>query len=157
REAYRRLCAGRRPIREFGRAAAVPGIQRRGCRAASADGGTCRAETAEAGRAARPGDDLPEVPGEGTAATLRQRRSVAGGFARVPGRRANPGTAGENVGAGSEVGAPAPGRGGALHRGRSGSVRAPWVGDLVRREAAGTHEGPAKRSQPGRVSRTTVA
>ena len=55
---------------------------------------------------ARPGDDLPEVPGEGPAAALRQRGGPGRGPGALAGRRADRGAAGGGVGAGGEVGAP---------------------------------------------------
>ena len=49
--------------------------------------------------AARPGDDLSEVPAEGAGQALRHGRGSGGGPAALPGRRADPGAAGGPPGA----------------------------------------------------------
>ena len=47
---------------------------------------------------ARPGDDLPEVPGEGARAAVSLGGGAGRGPGAVPGRRADPGAAGDGVG-----------------------------------------------------------
>ena len=67
-----------------------------------------------ADRAAGPGDDLPEVPGEGAGEAVRLGRGAGGGPAAVPGGRADPGPAGRGVGAGLAVGRRKPALAGSL-------------------------------------------
>jgi len=76
------LCAGRHPLRVPHRPAAVQGGDPPGNPAPGDDRGTRRADAPPAEGAARSGDDLPEVPAQGAAQTLRQRRR--------PGRRPGP-------------------------------------------------------------------
>ena len=54
---------------------------------------------------ARPGDDLPEVPGEGAGQAVRLGGGAGRRPAAVPGGRADPGAAGDAIRAGGEVGA----------------------------------------------------
>ena len=56
-----------------------------------------------AGAAARPGDDLPEVPGEGTVAAVRPGRTPGRGPSPLPGWRADPGTPRRAMGTGLEM------------------------------------------------------
>ena len=113
RPGRRRLRAGRDPLRAAHRPAAVPGRDGAG----DASGRWSRDEpvppvAAEPEGAARPGDDLPEVPAEGPAAAVRRRRGAGRGPAAVPGRRADPGAAGRPAGAGLAVVPAEPGGGG---------------------------------------------
>ena len=55
--------------------------------------------------AARPGDDLPEVPAQGGEKTLRLGRSAGGRPAPLPERRADPGAAGRPAGEAGGAGA----------------------------------------------------
>src|SRR5262249_15645111 len=81
---------------------------------------------------ARPGDDLPEVSGEGAGAALRQRGSPGRRPGPLPGRRGNPGPAALDLAAGCPLGTAPPGGG------RRRRDRRPPPGDLRRRLAVGT-------------------
>ena len=63
------------------------------------------AGAAAARAAARPGDDLPEVPAEGAGPALRDGAALGRGPAAVPGRRADPGAAGRRRRSGPGAGA----------------------------------------------------
>ena len=75
-----RVRAGGDPVRDADRPAAVPGGDGGGDDPAGHRRRAGAALAAERPGAARPGDDLPEVPGQGAAAALRQR----GGAGRRP-------------------------------------------------------------------------
>src|SRR5262249_42701549 len=62
--------------------------------------------------AARPGDNHPQVPGQGAAPPLRYGRGARGGPATLPGRRADRGPTDAGLGTRSQVGAAAAGGGG---------------------------------------------
>ena len=85
----RRLRPGGDPLRDADRPAAVPG--RRCWRRCSRCGRrqSSRRRRSTAGRP-RPGDDLPEVPGEGPEAALRLGRGPGRRPGAVPARRADP-------------------------------------------------------------------
>ena len=89
----RRLRPGGDPLRAADRPAAVPGRLGAGDARAGAGPAAGAAVAAQPPGGPRPGDDLPEVPGEGPAAAVR----LGGGAGRrpgaVPGRRADPGAA----------------------------------------------------------------
>ena len=99
----RRLRAGGDPLRAADRPAAVPGRDGAGDARAGQDGRAGAAVAAGAGPAARPGDDLPEVPAEGAGPAVRIGRRrwprTCGGSRRasrsvarpVGGRRSGPG------------------------------------------------------------------
>ena len=82
----RRLCAGGDPLRAADRPPAVPGGDGAGDARAGQDGRAGAAVAAGAGPAARPRDDLPEVPAEGPGQALRIGHRAGGGPAAVPGR-----------------------------------------------------------------------
>src|SRR5262245_6180496 len=88
------------PVPTRGRA-----LQRRGA-AALARAGAAAPLAAEV--AARPGNYLPEMPGEGAAAPLRQRPRLGRGPGPVPPGRADLGAAGRSRGTNLEMGAPWP-------------------------------------------------
>ena len=109
----RRLRAGGDPVRAADRPAAVPGGDGAGHAPAGQDGRAGAAVAAAAGAAARPGDDLPEVPAEGPGQALRSRpprwpRTCGGSR---PASRSWPGRWGRWSGPGEVVPAePRPGR-----------------------------------------------
>src|SRR5215831_16635448 len=76
------------------RPAAVQGGHAGGDAAPGAVYGGGAAHAAVAQSAPRSGDDLPEVPGEGTTQALPLGRGTSGRLASLPGRRADPGAAG---------------------------------------------------------------
>ena len=94
----RRLRAGGDPVRAADRPAAVPGGDAAGHAAAGASSDEpVPPRQLQPGGAARPGDDLPEVPGEGPAPALRLGRgALADDLRPVPGRasRSRPGRCG---------------------------------------------------------------
>ena len=99
--------------------------------------------------AARSGDDLPEVPGEGAGPTVRQRRGPGGRPAPVPGGRADRGAAGDAAGARWPSG-----RGGSRRwppRTRSGCWRCCSAGSGVRPcGSGGPRNGHGMRRSPPR-------
>ena len=121
----RRLRPRRRPLR----AADRPGPVRRRQRGRDARRGpqppARAAAQAQRGRAARPGDDLPEVPGEGPAPPLPDGAGPGRRPAGLAGRPADRGAAGRAGGAGlavvqAEAGDCGPGSGGDPGGGRRG-------------------------------------
>ena len=107
--------------------------------------------------AARPGDDLPEVPGEGAGAALRLGRGPGRRPAAVPRRRADRGAAGPALGAGHQVGAAAAGDRDARRGGPPAPGVAPGPGDLVlRRDQPVADEAElASRGRPGSAQEQT--
>ena len=119
----RRLQPGRDPLRAADRPAAVPGRRRRWRRSLQVlEREPAPAAAARPGGRPRPGDDLPEVPGEGPGAALRARprRWPTTWSAGSPASRSRPGRSAPTERAG-EVG-PAPAGGG--RRWRRGLMRA---------------------------------
>ena len=89
----RRVRPGRGPLRAADRPCPVRRRQR-GRHADAGQGAAARAAPqAQRGGAARPGGDLPEVPGEGPAAALRQRPGPGRRPGPMPPRRADRGAA----------------------------------------------------------------
>ena len=132
-----RVCAGGDPVRVPDGPAAVQGGDGAGHDHA---GGERRAGAAVAVAnedAARPGDDLPEVPAQGGTQALRVSAGVGGRPAALPQRASRSGAAGGPGGAGGEVGEAqsvgdgAGGLGGAVGTGR---------GERYRREIPGCKE-----------------
>ena len=103
----RRLLAGGDPLSAAHRAAALPGGDGARDPRAGPVGRADRADPPAAEIAARPGDDLPEMPGEGAGAPLRLGRRAGRGPAAVRGRRDDPGTARRRATSGSGAGAAA--------------------------------------------------
>ena len=98
-----RLRAGHDPLRDAHRPAPVPvGLDARDPRA-GALAGAGPAPSAAAVGARRPADDLPEMPAEGSAATIRQRGGPGRGPRPLPVPPADPRTAGDLAGAGLEA------------------------------------------------------
>ena len=88
----RYLCSGSDPVRTADGPAAVPGGNGGGDVAAGDFPGPGAPVTVERAGAARPGDHLPEVPGEGAASALRQhRRGPRGRSSSIPAERTDRG------------------------------------------------------------------
>src|SRR5262249_39708056 len=68
--------------------------------------GPAPAGAPQAKGAPRPGDDLPEVPAEGSREALCHGRRIGRGPPALPGGRADPGAADARLGAHGQVGAP---------------------------------------------------
>ena len=95
----RRVCAGGDALCAGHRPAAVPGGHGDGHGAPGHQRRAGPAAAAQCVGAARPGDDLPEVPGEGAGAAVRHGGGAGGGPAAVPCGRADPGAADRRAGA----------------------------------------------------------
>ena len=78
RAGHGRVRPGGDPVRAAHGPAAVPRRDRDGDAPAGADRRASVSDTAEPAGAARPDDDLPEVPVQGAAPALRQRRRTGG-------------------------------------------------------------------------------
>ena len=94
---------GRDPLRDAHRPAAVPGHDAGGDRPAGHPRGAGPPFAPPAEGPARPGDDLPEVPGQGAAPALRQRRRPGRRPRPLPRRRADPGPPDARLGAWPEM------------------------------------------------------
>src|SRR5262249_15763447 len=145
----RRLRAGRHPLRPAHGSAAVQGRDAAG----DGDPGPRKRPGSTAGaqsaRGPRPGNDLPEVPGQGAGPAL----PLGGGAGRRPGalagRRADPGPAERGLGTGAEAGPAQAGAGGAglglavpglvtgalLYQGQRARVAEKELGEYRRTEA----------------------
>ena len=108
----RRVCAGGDALCPGHRPAAVPGGHGDGHRDPGHQRRAGPAAAAQCVDSARPGDDLPEVPGEGAGQAVRLGGGAGGGPAAVPGGRADRGAAGRRLGARGQVGPAAAGGGG---------------------------------------------
>ena len=84
------------------RSRATTPLETRRCRSSTTS--RCRPSRLQPAGRPRPGDDLPEVPGEGTAPALRQRRGAGRRPGSLPRRRADPGAGHAAVGAWAQVG-----------------------------------------------------
>ena len=128
------------PLRDAHRPAAVQGAEHGGDAGAGRLPGAGAAVAAPAAGAARPGDDLPEVPRQGAGAALRDGRRAGRRPGAVPGRRPDPRPADARLGAGRQVGAAAAG-------GRRAGRGRPGPGDRAgrgRRAVPGLHAPPRK-------------
>src|SRR5919199_4388641 len=81
----RYLCSGSDPVRTADGPTAVPGGDGGGDRPAGDLPGSGAAVAAQRRGATRPGDHLPQVPAQGAAPPLRQRRGAGGGPSPFPG------------------------------------------------------------------------
>ena len=110
--ARRRLQPGRDPLRAADRPAAVPGGDAAGDAPAGAGAGARAAAHGRSPGRPRPGDDLPEVPGEGPGAALRfgRRRWRTTWSAGWTASRSSPGRPHRSSGSSSGRGAVRPSR-----------------------------------------------
>src|SRR5262249_55150254 len=139
-------------LRVADRSAALPRGDICGDAAAGGFSGRSAAVTAECPSAARPGDDLPEVPGEGSAAALRQRGGSSGRCSSVREERADRRAPGGTVGARAALD-PAPSYWGSTSGNGAGSDRAGDWGRGMAHAATGRATGrAAQRSGHGRGS-----